>query len=140
MYLKIYIYLNMDEINKKKTDIMDQIASYSQYEIENFYYMLKDEFESQEKLNKVLKEKNINDNLESVRNFVSRNSNEIDYQLDRLKEITNKLKNVIEENVKLKNEYNSVINSKECIEVSDKLKEIKKIKQEINSFLNKTGI
>ncbi len=130
----------MDEINKKKTDIMDQIASYSQYEIENFYYMLKDEFESQEKLNKVLKEKNINDNLESVRNFVSRNSNEIDYQLDRLKEITNKLKNVIEENVKLKNEYNSVINSKECIEVSDKLKEIKKIKQEINSFLNKTGI
>ena len=130
----------MDEINKKKTDIMDQIASYSQYEIENFYYMLKDEFESQEKLNKVLKEKNINDNLESVRNFVSRNSNEIDYQLDRLKEITNKLKNVIEEKIKLKNEYNSVINSKECIEVSDKLKEIKKIKQEINSFLNKTGI
>ena len=49
----------MDDINKPKTDIMDQIASYSQQEIENFYYMLKDEHESQEKLNKVLKEKNI---------------------------------------------------------------------------------
>ena len=130
----------MDDINKPKIDIMDQIASYSQQEIENFYYMLKDEHESQEKLNKVLKEKNIDDNLKSVKNFVARNSSEIDYQLERLKEITSKLKNIISENEKLKNEYDSVINSDECIQVSEKLKEIKKIKQEINSFLNKAGI
>ena len=130
----------MDDINKPKIDIMDQIASYSQQEIENFYYMLKDEHESQEKLNKVLKEKNIDDNLKSVKNFVARNSSEIDYQLERLKEITSKLKKVVEENETLKNEYDSVINSDECIQVSEKLKEIKKIKQEINSFLNKSGI
>ena len=130
----------MDDINKPKTDIMDQIASYSQQEIENFYYMLKDEHESQEKLNKVLKEKNIDDNLKSVKNFVARNSSEIDYQLERLKEITSKLKNIVSENETLKNEYDSVINSDECIQVSEKLKEIKKIKQEINSFLNKSGI
>tara|TARA_E500000178_G_C16852855_1_gene675990 strand:+ start:169 stop:561 length:393 start_codon:yes stop_codon:yes gene_type:complete len=130
----------MDDINKPKTDIMDQIASYSQQEIENFYYMLKDEHESQEKLNKVLKGKNIDDNLKSVKNFVARNSSEIDYQLERLKEITSKLKNIISENETLKNEYDSVINSDECIQVSEKLKEIKKIKQEINSFLNKAGI
>ena len=130
----------MDDINKPKIDIMDQIASYSQQEIENFYYMLKDEHESQEKLNKVLKEKNIDDNLKSVKNFVARNSSEIDYQLERLKEITSKLKKVVAENETLKNEYDSVINSDECIQVSEKLKEIKKIKQEINSFLNKSGI
>ena len=130
----------MDDINKPKADIMDQIASYSQQEIENFYYMLKDEFESQEKLNKVLKEKNIDDNLESVKKFIARNSSEIDYQLERLKEITSKLKNIVSENEKLKNEYDSVINSNECIQVSEKLKEIKKIKQEINFFLNKAGI
>ena len=130
----------MDNINRPKTDIMDQIASYSQQEIENFYYMLKDEHESQEKLNKVLKEKNIDDNLKSVKNFVARNSSEIDYQLERLKEITSKLKKVVAENETLKNEYDSVINSDECIQVSEKLKEIKKIKQEINSFLNKSGI
>ena len=130
----------MDDINRPKTDIMDQIASYSQQEIENFYYMLKDEHESQEKLNKVLKEKNIDDNLKGVKNFVARNSSEIDYQLERLKEITNKLKSIVLENETLKNEYDSVINSYECIQVSEKLKEIKKIKQEISSFLNKAGI
>ena len=130
----------MDDINKPKTDIMDQIASYSQQEIENFYYMLKEEHESQEKLNKVLKEKNIDDNLDSVKNFIARNSSDINYQLDRLKDITNKLKNIVTENNSLKYSYDTVINSNECIEVSEKLKEIKKIKQEINSFLSKAGI
>jgi predicted nucleic acid-binding Zn-ribbon protein len=130
----------MDNINKPKVDIMDQIASYSQQEIENFYYMLKEEHESQEKLNKVLKEKNIDDNLDSVRNFIARNSSDINYQLDRLKDITNKLKNIVTENNSLKYSYDTVINSNECIEVSEKLKEIKKIKQEINSFLSKAGI
>ena len=130
----------MDNINKPKVDIMDQIASYSQQEIENFYYMLKEEHESQEKLNKVLKEKNIDDNLDSVRNLIARNSSDINYQLDRLKDITNKLKNIVTENNSLKYSYDTVINSNECIEVSEKLKEIKKIKQEINSFLSKAGI
>jgi len=130
----------MDNINKPKVDIMDQIASYSQQEIENFYYMLKEEHESQEKLNKVLKEKNIDDNLDSVKNFIARNSSDINYQLDRLKDITNKLKNIVTENNSLKYSYDTVINSNECIEVSEKLKEIKKIKQEINSFLSKAGI
>tara|TARA_B100001057_G_C22737935_1_gene906573 strand:+ start:867 stop:1259 length:393 start_codon:yes stop_codon:yes gene_type:complete len=130
----------MDNINKPKNDIMDNIASYSQQDIENFYYKLKDDLDSQTKLNKVLKETNVQDNLESVKKFVARNSNEIDYQLERLKDITKKLKDVVIENQKLKNDYENIINSDEYNSVSKKLKEIKEIKEDINHFLRKAGI
>ena len=130
----------MDNINKPKNDIMDNIASYSQQDIENFYYKLKDDLDSQTKLNKVLKETNVQDNLESVKKFVARNSNEIDYQLERLKDITKKLKDVVIENQKLKNDYENIINSDEYNSVSEKLKEIKEIKEDINHFLRKAGI
>ena len=62
----------MDDINKPRNDIMDNIASYSQKDIENFYYKLKDDYDSQIKLNKVLKEANVQDNFESVKRFVAR--------------------------------------------------------------------
>lgn len=130
----------MDDINKPKNDIMDNIASYSQKDIENFYYKLKDDYDSQIKLNKVLKEANVQDNLESVKRFVARNSNEIDYQLERLKDITKKLKEIVIENQKLKNDYENMTNSNEYNSVSEKLKEIKEIKEDINHFLRKAGI
>ncbi len=130
----------MDDINKPKNDIMDNIASYSQKDVENFYYKLKDDYDSQIKLNKVLKEANVQDNLESVKRFVARNSNEIDYQLERLKDITKKLKEIVIENQKLKNDYENMTNSNEYNSVSEKLKELKEIKEDINHFLRKAGI
>ena len=130
----------MDDINKPRNDIMDNIASYSQKDIENFYYKLKDDYDSQIKLNKVLKEANVQDNFESVKRFVARNSNEIDYQLERLKDITKNLKEMVIENQKLKNDYENMTNSNEYNSVSEKLKEIKEIKEDINHFLRKAGI
>ena len=130
----------MDNINNPNTDILDQIASYSQTDIENAFYNYKDEYEAQLKLNKVLKEENYEDNAKNINNFIARNSNEIDYQLERLKDITEKLKAIVEENNSLKGEYDNIIKSNDCIEVSNKLKEIKKIRQDINSFLQKAGI
>lgn len=130
----------MDDINKPRNDIMDNIASYSQKDIENFYYKLKDDYDSQIKLNKVLKEANVQDNFESVKRFVARNSNEIDYQLERLKDITKNLKEIVIENQKLKNDYENMTNSNEYNSVSEKLKEIKEIKEDINHFLRKAGI
>ena len=87
----------MDNLNNNNVDIMDQIASYSQSDIENSYYNYKDEYDSQMKLNKVLKEENYDENAKSINNFIARNSSEIDYQLDRLKDISKKLKTVVDD-------------------------------------------
>ena len=130
----------MDNLNNNNVDIMDQIASYSQSDIENSYYNYKDEYDSQMKLNKVLKEENYDENAKSINNFIARNSSEIDYQLDRLKDISKKLKTVVDENIKLKGDYDKIIKSEKCIEISNKLKEIKDIKKDINTFLQKSGI
>ena len=123
----------MDNLNNNNVDIMDQIASYSQSDIENSYYNYKDEYDSQMKLNKVLKEENYDENAKSINNFIARNSSEIDYQLDRLKDISKKLKTVVDENIKLKGDYDKIIKSEKCIEISNKLKEIKDIKKDINT-------
>lgn len=130
----------MDNINKNNIDIMDQIASYSQTDIENSYYNFKDEYDSQMKLNKVLKEENYEENAKSINNFIARNSHEIDYQLDRLRDISKKLKSVVDENIKLKGDYDKIIKSEKCVDISNKLKEIKDIKKDINAFLQKSGI
>ena len=108
--------------------------------MDNLNYNYKDEYDSQMKLNKVLKEENYDENAKSINNFIARNSSEIDYQLDRLKDISKKLKTVVDENIKLKGDYDKIIKSEKCIEISNKLKEIKDIKKDINTFLQKSGI
>ena len=130
----------MDNINKPNNDILDQIASYSQAETDNFYYSIKNELDAQKKLNKVLKEDKYEENIISINNFISRNSNTIDYQFEELSKITKELKNLVNENMELKNKYNEIINSEDCKDISNKLKEIKKIKQDITLFLDKAGI
>ena len=133
----MFIYMNK---TSEKTDIMDQISSYSQKEIENSYYEYKNEYESQLRLNKVLKEENYESNANEIKKFISRNSNEIDYQLERLRDLTVKLKLIIDENNNMKKEYEEIINSEECINTSQKLKELKDIKKNMDSFLSKAGI
>ncbi len=133
----MFIYMNK---TSEKTDIMDQISSYSQKEIEKSYYEYKNEYESQLRLNKVLKEENYENNANEIKNFISRNSNEIDYQLERLRDLTVKLKLIIDENNNMKKEYEEIINSEECINTSQKLKELKDIKKRMDSFLSKAGI
>ena len=133
----MFIYMNK---TSEKTDIMDQISSYSQKEIEKSYYEYKNEYESQLRLNKVLKEENYESNANEIKKFISRNSNEIDYQLERLRDLTVKLKLIIDENNNMKKEYEEIINSEECINTSQKLKELKDIKKNMDSFLSKAGI
>ena len=133
----------MSIIDDNKTNILDQISSYSQSNTENLIYKLKDEYHSQLKLNKILKEEEHAENIEKIKNFIEINSGEIDNQLQNLKDITNQIKIIVEENNSLRkigNKYNEVLDSPDCVEVADKLREIKKIKDDINSFLDSSGI
>ena len=122
------------------SDILDLITSYSQNDLDDLYFTLKKELNSQKKLNKILKEDNYDINIKNIKNFISRNSRNIDYQFEELSKITSELKQIVNENKQMKNQYDEIINSKECIDISNKLKEIKIMKQNIISFLEDTGI
>ena len=133
----------MSIIDDNKTNILDQISSYSQSNTENLIYKLKDEYQSQLKLNKILKEEEHEENIHKIKNFIEINSGEIDNQLQSLRNITNQIKIIVEENNSLRkigNKYNEVLDSPDCVEFADKLREIKKIKDNINNFLDSSGI
>lgn len=130
----------MNEISKETNDIINQISSYSQEDVDLFTLNMKQELEIQKKLNKILKENDYDENISSINNFIERNGNTVDYQLEELKKITLELEKVVDENTLLKEKYESVLKSKDCVGISEKLKEIKNMKKRMITFLQKAGI
>ena len=130
----------MDKFNISDPVILDQIASYDQVEIDELCLSLSKELNAQKKLNNILKDNNFDTNMKTINNFIARNSKMIDYHHEELDKIIKELKNIVNENTELKNEYNELIESEECKNISNKLKEIKKMKKNITDFLQKSGI
>lgn len=130
----------MDKLNVSNPVILDQIASYDLAEIDDLCLSLTRELDAQKKLNNVLKDNKFDTNMDTINNFIARNTNTIEYQHEELKRIINELKNIVAENGELKNEYNDLIESEKCKNISGKLKEIKKMKKDITDFLEKAGI
>jgi hypothetical protein len=133
----------MDSINTVNSNILEQIVSYDSDSLDNYLSNLNSVLLEQTQLNKVLTEQNHDDNIDSVKTFISRNKNQIDYQLDEIKRITEKIQAVCLENENLENEkdeYKELIQSTECVEIANKLSSIKKTKESIRAFLLKKGI
>ena len=132
--------MNIDEISKTTTDVMNQISAYSQEDVENYTSMLKQELETQRKLNTVLQENGHQTNINNIHNVIERNKNTVDYQLDELKMLCDELKTIVNENKELKSNYEEVLQSEECDDISKKLKEIKTLRMDMQHFLEKAGI
>ena len=130
----------MDDFNISNPVILDQIATYDNAEVDELCFSLTKELNAQKKLNSVLKDNNYTVNVNNINNFIARNSKNIEYQHEELKRIIHELKTVINENNELKNEYNELINSEQCKNISNKLKDIKKMKKTITLFLENAGI
>ena len=133
----------MESLNNNKPNILEQLASYNSDNLDNYLSDLNSTLFQQTELNDILKNKNHNDNIEYVKNFISRNKNQIVYQLDEINKITEKISAVCLENERLENEkeeYKELINSPECIDIANKLSEIKKTKENMKAFLLKRGI
>ena len=134
----------MDLTNDNNTtNILDQIASYSQSSTENTIHLLNKEYKSQLKLNTLLKKNDHKTNITNINNFISRNSAEIDSQLEKLNTVTSNLKKIINENKKLElveDKYKNLLDSSESNDIANKLRDIKKIKEDINLFLGEAGI
>jgi len=133
----------MSNFDSNNTNILDQIGTYSQSSTENFIYSIKDEIRSQEKLNKVLREDDHDKNIIDIKNFIKRNLSNIDEQLKTLQDLSSKIKDVVGQNKEendCKKKYDEILNSEECINTATKLREIKKIKDDLIYFLDTAGI
>ena len=126
-----------------KPNILEQLAAYNSNDLDNYSSNLNVVLSEQSQLNEVLKNKKHDENIVEVQNFISRNGNQIEYQLEQIKTITEKIHAICLENENLENEeeeYKQLINSPECVNIAHKLSEIKKTKEDIRAFLLKKGI
>lgn len=135
----------METINNKNINIniLDQLTLYNSDELDVQLIKYKHLLNEQNKLNDALKNQNVEDNISFINNFISQNHNQISFQLDEIKKITSQLKKICLENEEIENredEYKNLIKSPECINIANKLSEIKKLKEDINSFLDIRGI
>jgi len=125
------------------TTILDQIPSYNKNNIDNFINTMQSELKEQKTLNDILKNNNNNDNIKKIESFINENENNIQDQLDLLFDVSDKLKDVINENEVLKkkeNHYKSLLESEKCIEIANKMRKIKKYKSDLIFFLQEKGV
>tara|TARA_X000000950_G_C13839166_1_gene629452 strand:- start:1013 stop:1528 length:516 start_codon:yes stop_codon:yes gene_type:complete len=125
------------------TTILDQIPSYNKHNIDNFINTMQSELKEQKTLNDILKNNNNNDNIKKIESFINENENNIQDQLDLLFDVSDKLKDVINENEVLKkkeNNYKSLLESEKCIEIANKMRKIKKYKSDLIFFLQEKGV
>ena len=134
--------LNLN-LEPPKTTIIDQIPNYNSQSINSYIELLNTELNEQNQINNILKDENFKDNIDQINTFINNHSIDVDQQLQTLKALVPKIKDIVIENNKLKNEkkeYNELIESSDAIDISDKMKQIKKLKNDISSFLELNGI
>ena len=133
----------MDLVNKNNATILEQLSSYNFNDTEEYLLSLKETFSDLKELNSILKNKDYNDNISYVKDFIAQNKNSLNHQLDEINSLTKNIYDICNENKELENEkqeYKDLINSSECIEIANKLSEIKKVKENLKFFLSKKGI
>ena len=133
----------MDLVNKNNATILEQLSSYNFDDTEEYLISLKNTYKDLEGLNNILKNKDFNENISYVKSFISQNKESINYQVEEINKLTKSIHEICLENKELENEkeeYKELINSGECIEIANKLSEIKKVKENMKFFLSKKGI
>ena len=111
--------------------------------LDNFIGVMNKELKDQEQINKILKNKNSEESKKEIEMFIDENDTKINEQLETLLDVSNKLKKIISENETLKNEdeeYQTVLQSEKCMKIAEKMREIKKHKNDIIFFLQEKGI
>ena len=94
-------------------------------------------------LNRLLKNENVEQQSQKVKDFVKDNNDNINNELSTLEEITRYLKKLCNENKSLEedtNEYEELVKSQEYCELAEKMRKIKSLKNDILHFLDGAGL
>tara|TARA_B100001057_G_C22862589_1_gene955172 strand:+ start:3704 stop:4114 length:411 start_codon:yes stop_codon:yes gene_type:complete len=128
---------------ESKNNILKSMSSYNSTNMEAAILTLKKELEQQKNINETLKDKDLKKKAKEVTDFIARNEGEIDDQIQRLTEIVNDLKRVVNENTKLeknKEIYSETVKSDKAVLIAQKINNLKEIKKKALIFLENAGI
>jgi rubrerythrin len=129
--------------NDKNSNVLDQLPSYNMNDTNYFISNLEEEYEQQKTLNMILNNKGFDKEIVNITKFIEDNSPVINKQFNKLTDISRNLKKIIKENKKLqedRSDLEDLLNNENYNDIANKLKLIKKEKEDIKFFLKKNGI
>ena len=126
-----------------KPNIIEQMISYNEKSSYFLLNQLSEEIKEQKEMNKILNDKNFDNNIEEINVFVEKNKDIISQQTNNLESLFNELKIIINENNELKEdqeEYKELLQNEEVIKISNDMIKLKSLKNDIILFLQSNGI
>lgn len=130
-------------VESKPANILDQLPSYNSYDTNVFIDTMNIEYQEQLTLNSLLKSENVGEKSSEIKDFVRDNSERVNNELRSLEEITKDLKKICNENKELEKgikEFEELMESEECVEIAEKMRKIKALKNDILHFLDGAGL
>ena len=131
------------EMLDKNDNILNQLPSYNVNDTNYFISNLEEEYEQQKTLNTILNSKEFSNEIVNITKFIDDNSSIINTQFNKLTDVSKNLQEIVNSNKQLqedKIELEQLVNGESYVELANKLKLIKKEKENIKLFLKKNGI
>lgn len=130
---------------KPPANLLDQLPAYDFDTNQQFIDNLKTELEQQKALNGVLLSnmETIDEYKSQINGFIESNSTQVTNQLAELKSLSQELKDIVAANLELRtknNAWDEMMHDEKYTKLAEELKQIKKAKMDIKSFLDKQGM
>lgn len=130
---------------KPPANLLDQLPAYDFENNQHFIDELKTELEQQVALNQVLMSnaETIDEYKTQINDFIASNSTKVTDQLEELKTLSTDLKQIVVENLELRTKniaWDEMMYDEKYTKLAEEMKQIKKAKMEIKSFLDKQGM
>lgn len=130
---------------KPPANLLDQLPAYDFDNNQHFIDEIKTELEQQVSLNQVLMSnaETIDEYKSQINDFIASNSTKVTDQLEELKTLSTDLKQIVAENLELRTKniaWDEMMYDEKYTKLAEEMKQIKKAKMEIKSFLDKQGM
>lgn len=119
------------------------MESYNTDEVDKYIWSLRREIQELRKTTEILQEKESEENIETVENFMRNYETTLLQQTEDIETLSFEIKELIMKNEYLEEkeeEYKDLLASEQFINFIEKVRKIKKVKEELHTFLEKRGI
>tara|TARA_A100001015_G_C15043818_1_gene741860 strand:+ start:5148 stop:5555 length:408 start_codon:yes stop_codon:yes gene_type:complete len=125
------------------SNLLNKFTHYEKNDIERNLEKLRGEYEERLEINQRLKKENYRHQYEEITNFIKQHSNTIESQLAEIKELSKKIKLLVEENDTLiqdEDMCDRLVESAEVKKVIEQLEHLEVLRIDINFFLSNRKI
>ncbi len=121
------------------SNLLNKFTHYEKNDVERNLETLRGEYQERLEINQRLKKENYRHQYEQITSFIKKHNNTIESQLAEIKELSQKIKDLIEENdILIQDEEicDRLVESPEVKKIVEQLEHLEVIRMDINFFLS----